>query len=104
MKDRLNQKLKVNDLVLFYQTKSGLLRGVVTKINPKTVTVNPVTGNDSDVEIKQRLHVNDAYNTVSCNKVWWLPKTYNKTSQDVVKVGYIDKDDNPVLFIGDTSI
>lgn len=104
MKDRLNQTLEVNDLVLFYQTNSGLLRGVVTKVNPKTVTVNPLRGNESDVEFGQRLHANNDYDTVTGRKIWWISKTYNKTSQDVVKIGYIDKDENPIVFIGDPTI
>ena len=90
VKDRLNQELVVGDLVLFYQTRCGLLRGIVTKANMKTVTVSPfdATADEPNAE-RQNLHGSDKH-------YYWLPSSYFKKPAELLKVGHaeIDSDNN----------
>lgn len=112
LKDRLNQELKVNDLVLFYQTKVGLLRGIVTKINKKTVTVNPLQVKAGEPnEYCQNLYTSHSGPTCASNQklYYWLPQYFHKGPHEIVKVGYalIDEEKNEMYCytnIGDEEI
>lgn len=90
VKDRLNQELLVGDLVLFYQTRCGLLRGIVTKVNMKTVTVSPfdATAGEPNAQ-RQNLHA-------SYKHYYWLPSSYFKKPAELLKVGHaeLDSDNN----------
>lgn len=110
--DRLNSELKVNDLVLFYQTKVGLLRGIVTKINKKTVTVNPLPVKKGEPnEYCQDLYTSHSGgSTYASNQRWyWLPQSFYKAPYEVVKIGYalIDEENHEMhcyANIGDEEI
>lgn len=111
LKDRLNQELKVNDLVLFYQTKVGLLRGIVTKVNKKTVTVNPLPVKEGEPnEYCQNLYTSHSGPTYGNNQCYcWLPQYFHKAPHEVVKVGYAltneeDKEMYSYVEIGDEEI
>lgn len=111
LKDRLNQELKVNDLVLFYQTKVGLLRGIVTKVNKKTVTVNPLKVKEGEPnEYCQNLYTSHSGPTYADNqRYYWLPQYFHKAPHEVVKVGHalIDEENKEMhsyVEIGDEEI
>lgn len=110
--DRLNSELEVKDLVLFYQTKIGLLRGIVTKVNKKTVTVSPLPVKKGEPnEYCQNVYTSHAARSVyASNEKWYcLPQSFYKTPYEVVKVGHalIDEENHEMhcyANIGDEEI
>lgn len=99
MKDRLNQELEVNDLVLFAHPKTSILvRGIVIKVNQKTVKIGVVPG--SPYESEDGMNCQNQLYDIGVNggdwhgNYWRSTIGFNRRFNEVVKVGHRNTDCN----------